>query len=62
MSSYLFIGIDRNNLFIRKKRKEKKRKKKVSRSRHTPVKNNNKIINREFVLGRYGKSRKNLHP
>jgi membrane-associated HD superfamily phosphohydrolase len=61
MSSYLFIGIGQNNFIIRKKRKEKKRKKKVSRSRRTPIKNNNIIINRGFVLGSYGKSRKNLY-
>jgi len=43
-------------------KKEKKRKeRKVSRTRHTPRKNNNIIINRGFVLGRHGKSRKNLH-
>ena len=62
MSSYLFMGIVQNNLFIRKERKEKKRKKKVSRSRRTPVKNNNIIINRLPLLREHGKSRKNLHP
>jgi len=47
-----------NNLFIRKKeRKEKKRKKKFLEPVVPSKRDNNKIINREFVLGRYGKSR-----
>jgi len=43
-------------------KKEKKRKeRKVSRTRHTPRKNNNIIINRLPLLREHGKSRKNLH-